>query len=142
MFTLHKRLAADTIPVGRFELCQLLMMNDATYPWFILVPMREGITEAHQLSPTDRALLTEESAILSLALSKAFAADKMNIAALGNKVSQLHIHHVVRHQDDPTWPDPVWGRRLPDAYGEEMISPRLAKLRAALPKGAVSFDSD
>jgi len=140
MFTLHKRLAADTIPVGQFELCQLLMMNDATYPWFILVPMRADITEAHQLSPADRALLTEESATLSLALSEAFTADKMNIAALGNKVSQLHVHHVVRHQDDPTWPDPVWGRRLPEPYVAEMIPPRLAKLRAALPEGAVRFD--
>jgi diadenosine tetraphosphate (Ap4A) HIT family hydrolase len=139
MFALHTRLIQDTITVGHLELCQLLMMNDTHYPWFILVPMREGMTEAHQLNAADRALLTEESALLSQALSTAFNADKMNIAALGNLVPQLHIHHVVRYRDDPTWPDPVWGRKVPEPYTTEMIAVRLDKLKNALPDGAVQF---
>jgi len=139
MFALHPRLTQDTITVGHLKLCQLLMMNDAHYPWFILVPMREGITEAHQLSAADRALLTEESATLSNALCEAFDADKMNIAALGNMVPQLHIHHVVRYRDDATWPDPVWGRMVAEPYNTEMIAARLDKLKKALPEGAVQF---
>jgi diadenosine tetraphosphate (Ap4A) HIT family hydrolase len=82
--------------VGRFSLCHLLLMNDANYPWFILVPDRQNISEIFQLSPVDRQLLTEESSCLAESLAQTFAADKINIAALGNMVPQLHIHHIVR----------------------------------------------
>ena len=110
MFELNHRLAEDCFQIGNFPLCRLLMMNDSNYPWFILVPRVADITEVYQLSPADQAQLAIESSVLSKTLSSMFEADKMNIAALGNVVSQLHIHHIVRYKNDLVWPDPVWGK--------------------------------
>lgn len=96
--------------VGRFPLCLLLLKNDSNYPWFILVPEREGVEEIFQLSQEDQTRLILESSHLSEHLATAFQADRMNVAALGNVVPQLHIHHIVRHETDPAWPGPVWGK--------------------------------
>lgn len=109
MFKLHTRLAEDTLAVGDFPLCRLLLMNDANYPWFILVPRRTGAREIFQLDRHDQQQLLWESSQLSQVLSKVFQADKLNIAALGNMVPQLHIHHIVRYENDRAWPKPVWG---------------------------------
>ncbi|MBI5137927.1 MAG: HIT domain-containing protein [Nitrospirae bacterium] len=141
MFTLHPRLAQDTITVGQLPLCRLLLMNDASYPWFILVPMRENAREIHDLSPADRALLMEESAALSQALADGFKADKVNIAALGNVVPQLHVHHVARFTTDPAWPEPIWGRMVPEPYTPEMAIHRIAVLRAHL-RAEIRYDQD
>ena len=102
--------------MGRLELCRLLLMNDANYPWFILVPEREGVREVHELADADRRRLWDESALLSRALHKGFGAHKLNIAALGNQVPQLHVHHIVRYSHDAAWPNPVWGRVPPKPY--------------------------
>lgn len=141
MFTLHPRLAHDTITVGTLPLCRLLLMNDANFPWFILVPMRENIREIHELSPPDRALLMDESCALSQALVDGFKADKINVAALGNVVPQLHLHHVARFTTDPAWPAPVWGRLVPEPYTPEMIRHRVAALREHL-KADCRYDLD
>lgn len=109
MFELHPRLAQDTLAIGDFPLCRLLLMNDANYPWFILVPRRTGAREIFQLDLIDQQQLLRESSQLSQVLDKVFQADKLNIAALGNMVPQLHIHHIVRYQNDRAWPKPVWG---------------------------------
>lgn len=109
MFQLHPRLAQDTLRVGNFPLCQLLLMNDASYPWFILVPRRAAIREIFELDYHDQQQLLKESSQLSQVLNKLYQADKLNIAALGNMVPQLHIHHIVRYQTDQAWPNPVWG---------------------------------
>lgn len=109
MFKLHPRLAQDTLTIGDFPLCCLLLMNDANYPWFILVPRRAEMREIFELEYRDQKQLLEESSPLSQVLSKIFQADKLNIAALGNIVPQLHIHHIVRYQTDQAWPNPVWG---------------------------------
>jgi len=109
MFKLHLRLAQDTSVIGDFPLCHLLLMNDANYPWFILVPRRAEIQEIFELERQDQQQLLKESSHLSQVLSKIFQADKLNIAALGNMVPQLHIHHIVRYQTDQAWPNPVWG---------------------------------
>jgi diadenosine tetraphosphate (Ap4A) HIT family hydrolase len=122
MFELHPRLARDCIPLGRFPLCRLLLMNESRYPWFILVPERPGIGEIHQLSEPDRVRLLAESCELSRALAAAFGAHKLNIAAIGNLVPQLHLHHVVRYRDDPAWPSPVWGRGEPLPYAEAQVA--------------------
>jgi diadenosine tetraphosphate (Ap4A) HIT family hydrolase len=98
------------MPVGRFPLCLLLLKNDSNYPWFILVPERDGVEEIFQLSQEDQARLILESSELSERLATAFKADRMNVAALGNVVPQLHVHHIVRHETDPAWPGPVWGK--------------------------------
>jgi diadenosine tetraphosphate (Ap4A) HIT family hydrolase len=116
MFELHPQLAKDCTDLGRFTLCRVLLMQDANYPWFILVPEREAVREVHELANTDRRLLWDESALLSRALYKGFSPDKLNIAALGNQVPQLHVHHVVRYKHDPAWPNPVWGRVPAKAY--------------------------
>jgi diadenosine tetraphosphate (Ap4A) HIT family hydrolase len=110
MFTLHPQLKKDSIQLGNFPLSLLLLMNDSNYPWFILVPQREGIREIHELHDADRRQLWEESALLSRTLAQAFTPDKLNIAALGNQVPQLHLHHIVRYTRDPAWPAPVWGK--------------------------------
>lgn len=109
-FRLHPRLAQDTCPLGDFPLCRLLLMNDAGYPWFILVPRRVAIREIFEMTIPDQQQLLKESSQLSAVLNSLFRADKLNIAALGNVVPQLHLHHIVRYQVDQAWPDPVWGR--------------------------------
>lgn len=108
-FTLDSRLVRDTFVVGETKLNLLLLLNDARYTWFMLVPKRSGIEEQQHLSDGDRATLLEESHALSVAIERAFKPDKINVAALGNGVRQLHMHHVVRTLGDPAWPNPVWG---------------------------------
>lgn len=129
MFQLDSRLQKDTIVLGDFPLCRLLLMNDAAYPWFILVPRRAGSREIHRLAETDQALLWQESARLAGWMESAFEFDKLNVAALGNVVSQLHLHHVGRSVGDPTWPGPVWGQRPPQPYAEEQIVDIVKKVK-------------
>ncbi len=131
-FQLHPRLEQDCIAIGRFELCRLLMMNDSQYPWFILVPERADLQEIYQLSKADRQLLTEESSYLAENLAVLFKADKMNIAAIGNMVPQLHIHHIVRYKSDKAWPAPIWGKFDTVPYAEQEIADRLAQIKEQL----------
>lgn len=119
MFTLHPQLSADTLTIGDLPLSRLLLMNDSSYPWFILVPRRIGLREVHDLDQVDRHRLLDESMMLSTALERVFRADKLNIAALGNMVPQLHIHHIVRYRTDPAWPKPVWGQFPAKPYSPE-----------------------
>ena len=91
------------------ELCSVRLINDSNYPWVLLVPRREGATEAHKLSSADQQLLTQESELLCKAMDALFKPERMNVAALGNMVPQLHIHHVARHTTDAAWPGPIWG---------------------------------
>lgn len=131
-FQLHPRLQQDCITIGHFELCRLLMMNDSQYPWFILVPEKADMSEIYQLTKPDRELLTEESSYLAENLAELYQADKMNIAAIGNMVPQLHIHHIVRYQTDRAWPAPVWGKFDSVPYTEQQITDNLARLRKRL----------
>ena len=133
MFELHHKLAEDCFQIGDFSLCRLLMMNDNTYPWFILVPRVADITEVYQLSSKDQAQLSIESSVLAGTLASMFDADKMNIAALGNVVSQLHIHHIVRYKNDAVWPDPVWGKAPAVPYGKLERDKVLSKFESAFP---------
>jgi diadenosine tetraphosphate (Ap4A) HIT family hydrolase len=135
MAGLDPRLQQDCLEVGRFPLCRLLLMRDANYPWFILVPDREAVTEIHHLGEADRRQLLHESCSLSVALESAFHPDKLNVAAIGNLVPQLHIHHVVRFRDDAAWPAPVWGRAPPKAYSTAELAAVVAKLKASLDAG-------
>ena len=131
-FVLHPRLAADTFALGDFPLCRLLLMNDAQYPWFILVPRRENAREIYQLADVDQQQLLRESARLSRVVMEEFRGDKLNVAALGNLVPQLHVHHIVRYSGDPAWPAPVWGRHPPRPYTNAERDARIGALRAAL----------
>ena len=131
-FQLHERLQQDCILIGRFSLCQLLMMNDSQFPWFILVPERADIKEIYQLSVADRQLLSVESCFLAENMADLFKAHKMNMAAIGNMVPQLHIHHIVRYQTDKAWPAPVWGKFIAEAYTEQQIIELTDKERTQL----------
>lgn len=134
MFEVHPYLKEDCIVVGKFPLSLLLMCNDSQYPWFILVPMRDGISEVFQLNEADQLQLNKESTYLSEQLSKRFNADKMNVAALGNVVPQLHVHHIIRYEGDIAWPGTVWGFKKRKPYDEEGLRLMNAKLRQALKK--------
>jgi len=116
MFTLHERLAADTLPLGRLKLSHVLLMNDAAYPWLILVPEIDAVRELYDLAAADRGVLMEEIALVSRALAETVRPDKINMAALGNLVPQLHVHVVARFRSDPAWPAPVWGHAAPRHY--------------------------
>jgi len=120
-FVLHERLQADTHHIGRFVLCDLILMNESRYPWFILVPRRSGVSEIFELSIEDQQQLLLESSALSSHLSIHYHPDKLNIAAIGNIVPQLHIHHIVRYESDPAWPRPVWGLFTPQRYTQEKL---------------------
>lgn len=104
-------------------------MRDANYPWFILVPDRENITEIYQLTPQDQQQLMQESSYLAQSLVQAFGADKINIAALGNVVPQLHIHHIVRYRHDPAWPAPVWGKLPLKPYSDNQVTDVINRLK-------------
>ncbi|MFT7680699.1 MAG: diadenosine tetraphosphate (Ap4A) HIT family hydrolase [Moritella dasanensis] len=109
-FILHPQLAADTVLLGEFPLCQVLLANDGNFPWLILVPKVNGITEFHELSDQQQVQFLSESNAVSKLLKDGLSADKINIAALGNMVPQLHIHHVARFKEDACWPKPIWGQ--------------------------------
>lgn len=128
MFQLHPQLAADTVTLGSLQLCRVLLMNDSQYPWVILVPQHDAIREIYQLSASDQRTCWEESSMLSELMMSHFQGDKLNVAALGNLVPQLHIHHIVRHTSDPAWPQPVWGAAPAQPYSVEA----LAKLQQNL----------
>lgn len=133
MAEIHPQLQADCLCIGHFPLCHLLLMQDASYPWFILVPDRDAVQEIHQLDTVDQQQLMHESVQLSRALVSAYAPDKLNIAALGNIVPQLHVHHIVRYRNDAAWPAPVWGRVPARPYDNAGLASRLAQLRPVLP---------
>ncbi|MEE9100078.1 MULTISPECIES: HIT domain-containing protein [Pseudomonas] len=132
MFALDTRLKQDTVPVGDFPLSSLLLMNDSQYPWFILVPRREDVSELFQLDPEDQQQLWREATQLAETLKDTFCADKMNVANLGNVVSQLHVHVIVRRRSDVAWPGPVWGRHPAVPYSAEELARLREKLRMVL----------
>ncbi len=133
-FKLHPDLARDGLDMGRFALCRVLLINDATYPWFVLVPERDSISDTIDLSPTDHATLWEESRAFGNGIMAAFSGDKLNVAALGNMTPQLHVHHIVRYRDDAAWPAPVWGKHPLQPYSEAgLVEVRLKVEQADIP---------
>ncbi|AVO60822.1 HIT family protein [Pseudomonas chlororaphis] len=132
MFALDPRLQQDTLPIGDFPLCRLLLSNDSNYPWFILVPRREDISELFQLDDADQQQLWRETTALAELLKDSFDADKLNVATLGNVVSQLHMHVIVRKRDDGAWPAPVWGKLPAKPYSAEQVAAIRERLRLAL----------
>jgi diadenosine tetraphosphate (Ap4A) HIT family hydrolase len=132
LFQLDTRLASDCVNIGHFTLCTALLMKDANYPWVILVPMRADICEIFELDELDQEQLAWESSHVAKAMKRLFQADKMNIAALGNVVPQLHVHHVARLTDDPAWPNPVWGKVPIRGYTVAALQERVKQLQQAL----------
>lgn len=132
MFELHPRLAADTVEVCRLPLSRVLLMDDARFPWLILVPERTGARELHRLDPADRARLMDEIVRASTALEALFSPDKLNVGALGNLVPQLHVHVIARRVGDAAWPGPVWGHGSREPYVPAAREDLRTRLAAAL----------
>ena len=132
MFVLDARLQQDTLQIGDFPLSRLMLSNDANYPWFILVPRRADISELFELDAGDQEQLWRETTFLAQLLKSVFAADKMNVATLGNVVSQLHMHVIVRQADDIAWPAPIWGRHPAQPYTAEQLAAVIERLRGKL----------
>jgi diadenosine tetraphosphate (Ap4A) HIT family hydrolase len=128
-FTLHPRLAADTVFAADWPLCRVLLMNEARYFWLVLVPRLDGLGEITELSSADRAQLMEEAALAGMII-KAAGAVKLNIGALGNIVPQLHLHVIGRSPGDPAWPGPVWGHSPPITVEEAERDARIALVRS------------
>ncbi len=131
-WSLHPQLAQDTVPVGDLALSRLLLMQDANYPWLILVPRRPGSSEIIDLEWNDQVRLLEEISAVARGLKSITACDKLNIAALGNQVPQLHVHVIARSRGDAAWPRPVWGAAPPHAYDASAREALLASLRQRL----------
>ena len=131
-FELDARLATDTHLVGELELSRVLLMNDARFPWLILVPRRAGMRDLVDLARTEQHVLLDEIGRCSTALRNMDKPDKLNIAALGNVVAQLHVHVIARNLHDAAWPRPVWGVGEREAYAAGALELRLSSLRAAL----------
>ena len=129
-FQLHAQLKQDCFIVGQFELCLVLLLNDSQFPWFILVPQRENIREIYELQSEDQQLLIQESSYFSQKLATIFEAEKLNVAAIGNIVPQLHVHHIVRYQTDKAWPAPVWGKFAATPYTAQQRESRISKVTA------------
>ncbi|MEE8333991.1 MAG: HIT family protein [Alphaproteobacteria bacterium] len=132
MFELDPRLEADTVPVTELVLCRVLLMNDARFPWAILVPRQPGLCELTDLGVDDRETLMGEIAAVSDALTTLYKPEKINVGALGNIVRQLHIHIVARNSGDTAWPGPVWGHGAAEPYAAEALAERRAAIDRAL----------
>ena len=131
-WSLHPQLRADTALVCDLPLSRLVAMNDANFPWLILVPRRPGASELFDFSGGDQAALLDELALVSRALQAATRCDKLNVAAIGNVVPQLHIHIVARTRNDPLWPKPVWGAAPPRPYDPAALERFVTAIRERL----------
>jgi diadenosine tetraphosphate (Ap4A) HIT family hydrolase len=131
-FVLDPQLEADSIRVADLPLSAVRLTRDANYPWLLLVPRRPGLAEIIDLDRHDRASLMEEIALASEALKSTVACDKLNVAALGNMVRQLHVHVIARHRDDPAWPRPVFGATPASRYADGAAEALAEKLAARL----------
>ena len=127
-FELDPRLAKDTIQVATWNLCEVRLMDDARFPWLVLVPRRAGVFELDDLDETDRTRLMHEIQRAMKTLRAVVDCDKLNVGALGNIVRQLHVHVVARRKDDPAWPGPVWGHGTAQAYTPAACAALLAQL--------------
>lgn len=137
-WSLHPQLAADTVPVGDLALTRVLLAKDANYPWLILVPRRPGVTELIDLEEIEQVRLIAEIDAVSRALKTITECDKLNVAALGNAVAQLHIHVIARRHNDAAWPKPIWGAASTAAYDPKIRDGFVAALRRVLQTKAVA----
>ncbi|MCG6121974.1 MAG: HIT domain-containing protein [Microvirga sp.] len=129
-FSIDPRILADTLPVGDLNLCSVVLMNDARFPWLILVPQRKGASEIIDLSELDAAQLMREARLATQVMLSVARPDKVNVAILGNVVAQLHMHVVGRFRSDPAWPGPVWGvgeRRAYPPHAAQSLIDRFAQ---------------
>ena len=139
MFELHERLAADCFWLGDFPASRLLLMNDTHFPWYILVPRFVGARELYLLAEADQVQVLHESSQLSRVIMNVHSGQKLNVAALGNMVPQLHIHHIVRFSTDAAWPGPVWGKVTAEPYTQAKVVSLQQSLLAVMEAEAIEF---
>jgi diadenosine tetraphosphate (Ap4A) HIT family hydrolase len=132
MFSLHPQLASDTFFVSNLKISRLLLMNDSNYPWLILVPQKPDLVELTDLAFEEQLEVLREINLIGKILKENFGAEKLNIAALGNMVKQLHIHVIGRFKNDATFPKPVWGNALAKAYDEKVVEEMIKKIQSLL----------
>ena len=118
-FEIDERLQRDGLLITTLGLCQLRINNDRRWPWLVLIPQRDGVSEIFDLTPLDQAMLTFETNMVAAALKKVTEATKINVGALGNIVRQLHVHVIARNEGDANWPGPVWGFGSPEHFEDE-----------------------
>lgn len=131
-FVLDSRLEADTLPVHDLPLAAVRLMNDARYPWLVLVPRRPGVVEVLDLAEPDQESLWREVRLCARALREVVTPDKLNIATLGNAVPQLHVHVIARMRGDDAWPRPVWGVHPPLPWGPGEAKALVTRIREAI----------
>lgn len=134
-WTLHPQLDADSAPVGDLPLCRLLALRDANYPWLVLVPRRPGVRDVIDLTDADQAQLAVESAQAARALKDMTRCTKLNVAALGNTVLQLHVHVIARFSTDAAWPKPVWGVVPAKPYTDAALADFVGKMKRLMALG-------
>ena len=132
MFCLDSRLKNDTINIGKLQLSQALLMNDSRYPWIILVPELDNVYEWTDLYNEQQITLHDESLLIQKVLKDLYDGQSLNVGKLGNIVSQFHLHHVVRFENDPAWPGPVWGHSSPVNYSPQELESRISEIKQAL----------
>ncbi|HDT5888030.1 HIT domain-containing protein [Aeromonas dhakensis] len=144
MFELHSRLQADTRLLGDLPLCRVLLAKDSQYPWLILVPRVANLREIHHLAPAQQQQLMQESCAVATLMEQALRPDKINVAALGNLVPQLHLHHVARFSTDKAWPGPIWGAHPSLPYDESTLQREAAGWRRKLANlaGFIPLETD
>jgi diadenosine tetraphosphate (Ap4A) HIT family hydrolase len=131
-FVLHPQLEKDSELVTELMLCSVRIINDINYPWLILVPKVNQISDVIDLSDVQQQMLWQESALVSRALKHLFTPDKLNVAALGNMVPQLHLHHIVRYKNDVSWPKPIWGQVPSKAYSDKQLSKQIELIKTEI----------
>lgn len=131
-FALHPQLETDSLSITDLPLTMVRLINDVHYPWLILVPKVANVTEVIDLSASQQAQLWQESAMISEVLTQLFTPDKLNIAALGNMVPQLHIHHIVRYREDVSWPKPIWGQVSAKPYSYQAADEQIKLIKTAI----------
>jgi diadenosine tetraphosphate (Ap4A) HIT family hydrolase len=131
-FFLHPQLEKDSELVTELALCSVRLINDASYPWLILVPRVANVSDVIDLNTAQQQALWQESSLVSWALKHLFTPDKLNIAALGNMVPQLHLHHIVRYQHDVSWPKPIWGQVPSKAYSDEALAKQIELIKTEI----------
>ena len=131
-FALHPQLAAETVVVGDLRVSRVLLMNNARFPWILLVPRQAGIREIIDLGDRDQATLYGEISAASRAMKALYRPDKLNVAAIGNMVPQLHVHVIARYEKDEAWPKPTFGFAPAIPYEPAALEDARAKLARAL----------
>jgi diadenosine tetraphosphate (Ap4A) HIT family hydrolase len=131
-WSLHPQLARDTAAIGDLALSRVLVANDANWPWLLLVPRRQGACDIIDLDEEEQAQLMTEIARVARALKEVTACDKLNVAALGNVVPQLHVHVIARRAGDAGWPKPIWGAAPPLAHEAQELERFIAAIRSRL----------